>query len=238
MGIDASGEALIQSDIASFLQERKAELFGFADLSPIPEAVRYGFPRSISFGFPISKGILRLIKSGPTLEYYEEYNRLNSLLINAAGELEKILASLGFKALALEGTARHYDTNALTTILPHKTSATLAGLGWIGKCDLLITEEFGSAVRLSTVLTDAPLVAGKPLTESKCGGCEACVKKCPAKAISGKEWRRGIKREILYDAFACSAMTKKLADAIGAGHRICGICIANCPRTLRYANSP
>jgi epoxyqueuosine reductase len=236
MGIAASGETPIQENIASFLQERGAGLFGFADLAPVPGAERYGLPRSISFGFPISKGILRQIASGPTLEYYKEYNRLNSLLINAANELERFISSLGYAALALEGEARRYDTRTLATILPHKTSASLAGLGWIGKCDLLVTEEFGSGLRLSTVLTDAPLTAGTPATESKCGGCKACVDNCPAKAVSGNEWRRGIPREKLYDAFACAAMTKKQADAIGADHRICGICISNCPWTLRYAN--
>jgi epoxyqueuosine reductase len=238
MEVDDAEQSRIESGILTFLRTREVGLFGFADLSPLPAEERYGFPRSISLGYPISKEILRGIRSGPTPEYYAEYDRLNALLIRTAGELEGLIVSRGYRALALEGAARCYDARALATALPHKTSASLSGLGWIGKCDLLVTEKFGSALRLSTVLTDAPLAAGTPVIESSCGACESCVHHCPAGAISGRDWSRGMEREELYDAFACQSTAKKLSDSIGAGHSICGICIANCPRTMRYAESP
>lgn len=228
--------ALQNDTITSFFKDRNVGFFGFADLSSVHEENRYGFPRSISFAFPISKEILKQIKSGPTFEYFNEYNRLNALLIETAKELEEFIISLGFKALAAEGMTRKYDAKALTTILPHKTSAILSGLGWIGKCDLLVTEKFGSGIRLSTVLTDIPLVTGTPTSESKCEECNVCHQKCPAKAISGINWEYGMQREKLYDAFACMAMAKKLSDGYGVNQTICGICIANCPRTLKYAN--
>jgi epoxyqueuosine reductase len=227
----------LNDEVGAFLKEREVALFGFADLSPIPEGNKYGFPRSISFAFPISKEILKSIKSGPTREYFDEYKRLNALLIKTAKELEEYIVSLGYAALAIEGETRQYDTDTLMTILPHKTSAILSGLGWIGKCDLLVTEEFGSGIRLSAVLTDMPLDTGTPTTESRCGDCAVCYQKCPAGAISGMNWHKGAKREGIYDAFACQAMAKELSGAIGADHSICGICIANCPRTIRYAAS-
>ena len=33
--------------------------------------------------------------------------------------------------------------------------ATLSGMGWIGKCALLVNDSYGTAVRYITVLTDA-----------------------------------------------------------------------------------
>ena len=57
------------------------------------------------------------------------------------------------------------------TPLPHKTVAARAGLGWIGKNCLLVTERCGSAVQLSSFLTNAPMPAEKPVNESKCGKC-------------------------------------------------------------------
>ena len=201
-----------------------------------PKSNRYGFPRSISFGFPISKTILRQIKSGPTPEYFDEYRRLNALLAKTAKDLEAFILSLGYNALAIDDNNRKYNIKTLITILPHKTSATLAGLGWIGKCDLLVTEEFGSGIRLGTVLTDILLETGNPITGSKCGDCRICYSLCPAHAIKGRNWKRGIKREEIYDAHTCRVMANKLSTAIGADHTICGICIANCPKTLRYAN--
>jgi epoxyqueuosine reductase QueG len=232
---DRNGQGSPEKDIVLFLEERQVPLFGFADLSPVTDSSRYGFPRSVSFGFPLPRDIVLGIARGPTPEYYAEYGRLNALLAKTARDLESLVLSLGCEALALEGQARQYDATALTTILPHKTSAILAGLGWIGKCNLLITEAYGSAVRLSTVLTDAPLETGLPARESKCGDCRACVGLCPAKAVKGENWRRGTERAELYDAFACQAAAKRLSDAIGAGHTICGICIANCPWTQNYA---
>jgi epoxyqueuosine reductase QueG len=225
------------AEISAFLQDRGVAIHGFADLSPIPTEERYGFPRSIAFAFPIAKAILEQIKSGPTIDYFNEYNRLNDLLTTTAKELEAFIVSFGCKALAIDDTTRQYDTKALKTLLPHKTSAILAGLGWIGKCDLLITEKFGSGIRLGTVLTDMPLETGKPTLESECGNCRTCFELCPAKAIVGKNWKLGTKREELYDAFTCRTTARKLSDAIGANHSICGICIANCPRTLRYVKS-
>ena len=224
------------SEISLFLKNRNVALFGFADLSPIPEKNRYNYPRSISFANPISKEILRQIKLGPTTDYFTEFNRINMQLLTTAKELQEYIISLGFDALALEGAARKYDTETLLTTLPHKTSATLAGLGWIGKDNLLTTEKFGSGIRFSTVLTDIPLTSGTPITESHCGECKTCFEKCPAHAIIGMNWRIGMKREDIYDAFACQAMAKKLSTAIGADHTICGVCIANCPKTERFVN--
>lgn len=223
--------------VSGFLMDRGVAIDGFADLSPIPTEDRYGFPRSISFAFPIAKEILERIKSGPTIDYFNEYNRLNELLAKTAKELEAFIASLGYNALAIDDDTRQYDTTALITLLPHKTSATLSGLGWIGKCDLLITEEFGAGIRLGTVLTDLPLKTGTPTIESACGDCRVCFELCPAKAIVGKNWKLGMKREDLYDAFACQKMAKQLSVAIGANHSICGICIANCPRTALYVKA-
>ena len=50
-----------------------------------------------------------------------------------------------------------FDAAHKESLLPNKTIALLAGLGWIGKNNLLITPEYGAAQCLGTVLTDAPL---------------------------------------------------------------------------------
>ena len=224
-----SNIAVFNSELTAFLQERAISLFGFADLSPIPDESKYGFPRSISFGFTIKKAILKQIRHGPTPEYYEEYKRLNANLATTAKELETYILYLGYSALAIDDNNRKYDAKSLTTLLPHKTSATLSGLGWIGKCNLLVTEEFGSGIRLGTVLTNIPLKAGNPIFESKCGECKTCYTLSPAKAITGRNWKRGMGRDEIYEAHSCKAMATRLSDAIRADHTICGICIANCP---------
>ncbi len=222
------------SEISVFLENKGVGLYGFADLSNIPLEQRYDFPRSISFAFPLRKEIVRQIVEGPTLEYENEYVRLNELLLSTGKEIEEHIRSTGYKAAALEATVRKLDPKTLAVMLPHKTSATLAGLGWIGKSDLLVNAKFGSAMRLSTVLTDLPLTTGKAIEESKCGDCVICVAKCPAKAIKGVNWKRGMKREEIYNAYSCRKKADELTGIANIKHTICGICIANCPYTIKY----
>jgi len=69
-----------------------------------------------------------------------------------------------------------------------KEAAALAGIGPIGKNNLLITNQFGSQVRLRALVTTAPLICGEPIRESKyCKECNICIEACPANAfIKGK----------------------------------------------------
>ena len=63
---------------------------------------------------------------------------------------------------------------------PHKTAANMAGLGFIGKSVLFISNEFGPRVRLATVLTDAPLNVG---TMKPCCAGNAGPARMPARAV-------------------------------------------------------
>lgn len=119
--------------------------------------------------------------------------------------------------------------------LPHKTVATQAGLGWIGKSCLLVTKEYGSAVRLSSLLTDAPLPADTPVRESQCGGCTVCVRSCPAGALTGALWTLGMKREELLRKEDCKkTQIWRMKQATGIETDLCGLCFAVCPYTQRY----
>jgi epoxyqueuosine reductase QueG len=61
-----------------------------------------------------------------------------------------------------------------------------AGLGSYGENGLLVTPEFGSAVRVSGVVTAAELEGDTPLEEDVCDHCMRCVEACPAGALSGE----------------------------------------------------
>ncbi len=63
--------------------------------------------------------------------------------------------------------------------------AAAAGLGSIGKSGMLIHPDCGPRLRFVFVITDAPLTATKPFTESLCdSSCTACAEACPMKALS------------------------------------------------------
>jgi epoxyqueuosine reductase QueG len=115
---------------------------------------------------------------------------------------------------------------------PHKTAATRAGLGWIGRHCQLITRKFGSWVRLGTVFTDMELPSGSPVERSFCGRCMQCVEACPAGALTGNSWYPGLPREEILDVKICDRWKKENYFKFHKGHN-CGICSAVCPYGLK-----
>jgi epoxyqueuosine reductase len=118
-------------------------------------------------------------------------------------------------------------TGDSTGVFAHKTAATTAGLGWIGKTALFVSAEFGPAVRLATVFTDLHLCSGYAVTESSCAACTVCVDRCPAGAGRDVSWTAGRERDELFDHEACRRQLERFAMPA----QICGICIAVCPLT-------
>jgi epoxyqueuosine reductase len=224
----------LNDEITAFLKPQGASLVGFADLKEIDPESRDNFPYGIIIGVALDPSVVSDIKIGPTVAYRAEYKKVNVLLDELAQQMVLFLIKKGFKAKIRPATFEE-DKAHLTAKLPHKTVATRAGLGWIGKSALLITREYGPAVRLVTVLTDAPVKPGKPIDKSLCTHCTHCVDACPAHAITGQNWEAGMPRESLYDAFTCREMTRNLSQKlIGEAISICGLCIASCPWTQKY----
>lgn len=221
-------------ELEAVLKSRGASLVGFADLSPVAESIREGMPYAVSVAVGLSPLVISEITEGPTMKYYEDYNRVNTLLAELGNAAARFLRDKGFRAHVVVPTTEGYDRETNSVPFQHKTAATRAGLGWIGKCALLVTREYGSAIRLMTVLTNAALGVGKATEVSACGECSVCVERCPAGAPSGREWAAGIHRDEFFDATLCGNTARELSARIGLNKTICGICIVACPWTKRY----
>ncbi len=226
----------LNSEIESRLLEQGASLVGFADIRALPEVVRQSMPFAISIAVALDGSIIKEIRNGPTKRYFDEYKRANKLLFELAQSAAEFFKQKGYRAVVIEPTPKKLPEN-LATVLPHKTAATRAGLGWVGKSNLLVTEQYGSAVRLASVLTDAPLQAGEPINNSRCGECNECVIHCPAKALSGEKWQAGLERDKIVDVYVCRDTAKKLCKDIGFDATICGVCINVCPWTQKYLSN-
>jgi epoxyqueuosine reductase QueG len=220
--------------LRELLAGKGACLVGFADLSSLDVSCRAGLPNAVSIAVALGGSVIKGIEDGPTREYHREYDRAKRLLSILADEATDLLRERGSRAEPMKPTTREVDPVMGGTLLPHKTVATLAGLGWVGKCALLITEDYGSAIRLTSVLTDAVLETGLPVTESRCGDCTECMDLCPAGAPTGRHWESGIERELIYDAYACRDKARELSAGKGIDETICGICIAACPWTRKH----
>ena len=214
-----------------------ASLVGFADIREFAP-----WPRAISIALALDPVILKGVKNGPTPEYYKEYLRANMTLNEIAQKTARLLLGAGYGAEAFPATIVDSDPEyerTLRTAFQHKTAATRAGLGFIGKSALLITPDFGPRVRLVTVFTDLPFPTGQPILEGRCGSCRLCIQACPARAIKGPEWRAGMDREELLDACACRREAKRLLkERVGADEAVCGICVAICPCGQRASDLP
>jgi epoxyqueuosine reductase len=224
----------LNEQILTTLKEMGADLVGFADIVDLPVKMTEGLPAAISIAVRLDPSVVSEISNGPTQRYYKEYIRLNDLLGKLCRQVAGLLTNCGRRARAIEATTANFDTYTLSMPVQHKTIATRAGLGWIGKSALLITEGYGPAVRLGSVLTDAELETGEPIVTSRCGDCHKCVEQCPAEAIAGSNWSAGTKRESIYDAFACRKVAMSLSRDQGIDSTICGICINVCPWTQKY----
>jgi epoxyqueuosine reductase QueG/predicted GNAT family acetyltransferase len=224
----------LNSEIERKLREGGAGLVGLADVSELPETMTGGLPRAISIGVPLDPAIVREISSGPTPRYFAEYNRINALLAQLSERIAALLRDAGHRADPVQATTDNFDPVKLSAPVQHKTIATRAGLGWVGKSALLITKQYGPAVRLGSVFTDADLESGAPMNESHCGQCRNCVDRCPAQAIVGDNWQLGAPREAIYDAPTCRMTAIRLSAQAGFEATICGVCINACPWTQRY----
>lgn len=220
--------------LQNLLQRAGASLIGYADLTELPTEVRRNYPRAVSIGVALNPAIVSAISDGPTAAYEAEYNRVNQLLGTLAETAAECLRQQGYDAFPAVATQTQLNQQTLSTQLPHKTAATRAGFGWIGKCALLITKEYGSAIRLITVLTNADLPVGAAINESSCGECRKCLDVCPGHAPSGNTWSAGMARAEFFDAFACYRTTARWMESRGLQYHICGMCIAACPWTQRY----
>lgn len=212
-----------------------ADLVGVGDLTELPSEQRCGLPFGISVAVKYPKEIIKGIHDLPTPEYKQWYDRLNERLDELVSMGAAFLKQYGYQAVAKNRAQVGSYDDSCVTLLPHKTVATRAGLGWVGKCALLITEQYGSMIRLSSILTDAPLTAANPINQSKCGECTACQNACPAGAIHGVTWRPGIARDELFDYKQCRTMAQsRSAQGFGKHEDLCGKCIEVCPYTKRY----
>ncbi len=221
-------QVLDRHAIGHVLRTKEVDAWGVAANDPGLPLAPADLPTAIAILMRLDPLVVRGLRHGPTQDYEQEYLRLNAALDDATGTLVDVLNAHG---RAAERVAATTDDGNGGRPFPHKTAATSAGLGWIGKTALFVSPEFGPAVRLATVFTDLELPTGDPVRESLCGACRACVDACPAGCGRDVVWRPGMARELLFDAAACR---HHMARFTSLESQICGICIAACPYALRH----
>jgi epoxyqueuosine reductase len=220
--------------LTEWMEAQRITLWGAADLrdfsTPLDQEGEE-FSYAITWAIPMNPQIMVSVQKGPNRPYAEEYSSVNNQINGCSAALSAEIEKRGFKSNPLAASVRS-DTINIKGDFPHKTVATRAGLGWVGRHCQLITRSFGSWVRLGTVFTEHAFPCGPPIERNFCGKCMRCVEACPAGALTGNAWYPGLPREEILDVQACDQWKKEHYFQYHKGHN-CGICSAVCPYGLK-----
>lgn len=212
-------------NLKNFAHELGFSLFGVADIQPIKEefhlnqGVKKKFDWAVSLGKRLLDSVIEDILDYPTPLYFHHYRQVNYFLDRAALRLAFWIQEQGYQALPI-AASQTIDWENQKGHVSHKKIGQLAGLGWVGRNNLLVNPEIGSRFRLVSVLTDFPLSSDEP-QKFGCEECWECLRVCPARAI-GENPRD-------FDHRGCFEKLKEFKKLRYVGQYICGVCVKACP---------
>lgn len=217
----------LQTQLKTLGKSLGADAVGFCALPNPPIDGLPALINAVSIVVKLSDAVLQTIENGPSFMYFQHYRTANALLDSIAFRLSRAIEEAGFSAFPVGASQSLGKNNPYRGVVAHKTAAVLSGLGFVGKSGLFLSADYGSKVRLATILTNAPLQSELPVIENGCGECQICKNACPAGAIFGEKPTTDGNRN--FDAEKCSKYMKEHFQDVGRGS-VCGVCIKVCPK--------
>ncbi len=218
-----------QNELLSLIQESGIDLFGIADIKEarkdfyLPDQLKALFPLAIVLAKKVIDAVIEEVENCPTLLYFHHYRQLNNELDRVALKIASFIEHKGYRSLPIPAS-QIIDWKNQRGHLSHKKVGYLAGIGWLGRNNLLVNPVLGARFRLVTILTDWPLPPGSPLS-GDCGSCRRCIAVCPAKAIH--------ERQEDFDHMACFRQLDEFRRRGVVSQHICGICVKACAGSLK-----
>lgn len=144
---------------------------------------------------------------------HKAYFQLGTVAVTLADYIRK----LGYPARA------HIVRNYQVIVPP---IAIDAGVGELGRNGIVISKEFGQAMKMAVITTDLPIAydgKAKLGVDNICRNCRICAQNCPAGAINhgNKKVVRGVER-YPFNPEACFSTWKTTGTD-------CGVCMISCP---------
>jgi epoxyqueuosine reductase len=135
----------------------------------------------ISIAFPYNPADKETVDNGFSVytKRYDYHRVVKSYLLKICKYIEE-----------LGGNALYFvDSNNL----PERYLAYLAGVGFIGRNNMLITEKYGTYVFLGEIITNLEIECSDVRHHSEirryneCGDCNVCYRACPSKSITNEK---------------------------------------------------
>lgn len=214
---------MVEEKIQYLFSKYPGSIYGFTSISYSSYASQY--KSALVFAVPHREQL--------TIKNYTE-EKFERNLQDAKKIVEEILVQL--EEILNEYKVNYYippmaQSNEKELVAPFsfKYAAVNAGLGWIGKNDVVITEKYGPRVRLSAILIDSPFVYGQRITKSNCpDSCKKCVEICPHHALHNVKWDINALRNDIIDYQLCNQKRSLYIEKHGRKHA-CGLCMVACP---------
>lgn len=231
-----AGMEMSEDDITQIIKDRTLELgadfVGIARASVFenpdysgnkPQDVMPEVKSVLIIGVSVPNGAFDTLPRGRA-EYTNTLMAATATLRVIAFQVARFIEKNGYRATIApsEGSEFGYwyaNRKTLMADFSFKYASYHAGLGNFGMNHLLITEEFGSRIRMTAILTDAALVPEKspqlPLVNDACRDCMKCIDICPVGALT--------EEGVIHREKCAEYMFNVL------GGLRCGMCLKVCP---------
>lgn len=214
---------MVEEEVRGTFSGYPEVIYGFTDIAY--SALAGAYESALVFAVPYGERL--------TVETYSE-EKFEKGIQGAKKKVEEILAQLR-KVLDERGVkyyvppAAQKDEAGLVATFSFKFAAVNAGLGWIGKNDVVVTRKYGPRVRLSAVLIDEKFAYGNKVLKSNCPeDCKKCVDACPYQALHDVQWNVDSLRSDIIDYELCNEKRSTYLKTHGRKNA-CGLCMVACP---------
>jgi epoxyqueuosine reductase QueG len=150
---------------------------------------------AVVFALPMDQGAIeRFLKKEDMASENIDNRRVNNMASGLAFEVSEFLNMKGYKSVPLAANAVYrkdtpngpYDEKPPVS---HRYLAVRSGIGFFGKSGNVIMDQYGAAIILASVVTEADLIPTEPLSpeDSYCDGCRLCMSACASGLMSAEE---------------------------------------------------
>ncbi len=197
----------LEERIKEFARKQGIECLGIAGpdrLKPVPESppsldpgfIMKGARSAIVFALPMNvPAIYDFLSKKSATPHNIDQKRMVQVVFWKATRIQEFLEKEGFKAHVVRTNSdyrRSPNPFATHPSFSHRFGAIAAGIaahGWSGN---VMTREYGAAIYMSSVVTDAELKSDQPLDpryfiDGYCSKCKLCVKTCAVQMFQEHE---------------------------------------------------